>query len=438
MTTRTITLRDALKQIGVNQDTGELRVKGTNTPSDQDQKFSLNVNGHTTVSSYEEDVDKWEAGTLAVGSASIEVGHQVSISDVGATFTYTANKDEGVHNLNPFYKFGESGTVESLRTNRLIGDPNQETIYNEGTTNKPASLVGDFYTIDKTVTVSSNVLNWRQRIRAGTTTPTEPVKFSIYEDTDGNDLAKLLIIIWLPISLWDGKSPGDIIEFYYTGVEGKKTPLQIDNGTTYYLSYESDAYFSLYGDATGPQGATVGQNFTVDLLEIGNVEFLTATGVGTLEHTHTAQTHYIADTNLNPIELNIPYNITDPFKVSDSYPWFPVNNFVVNILDDEETVIHTATLTSINKSYYFFYNEDTDTWYYNIEGVGSTVEVASDHVSTTDFPNHPQIPDNKLSPCADCCGMIRYVETEKAATCEICMKTGDNTYAWTAIKTNTW
>lgn len=438
MSTTTITLRDALKQIGVNQDTGELRIKGTGDAVDLDQRIIVAADGIPEISSYAGDVDKWEKGTLKVGSASIEVGWQVLVGDIGTLLTYALNKEADNFYLMPFYKFSESGTVKDLRIHRLVGDANQITAYNVGTTNLNATLISGTYTIAKEVTTTNSLLNWKQRIRVGTTAPTEPVKFSVYEDTDGDDINKKIIEMWIPVSEWSGKSPGDYITFYYTGAESKKTPIQISDGTTYYVMYESEVTFSLYGDGSAPEGATIGQAYVEDSLITDNVEFLTATGGGTLEHTHTAMTHYISDTTLNKIELNIPYNITSSFKISDAAHWFTVNDFKVNILNQAEEVVHTATLDSYNKSYYFFYNEDDSYWYYHLEGIGEVVKIGSDHSTSVDFCCNDILNNIPADATSRNVGMFRYRTEASASHCEMCMQTGASTYAWTAIKTNSW
>lgn len=96
--------------------------------------------------------------------------------------------------------------------------------------------------------------------------------------------------------------------------------------------------------------------------------------------------NYIADTLSNTVTINIPYEETSAFTVRDEMKEFDANNCIVTIRDDLNAIAHTATLDKRDKGYIFYNSGGTeDDWRYGEIGKGLIIDVASDHVASTDF-----------------------------------------------------
>jgi len=434
-----IKLRDALKQIGVNQDTGELRIKGSSVPAEDDQR--INTDSEVIIlEHYLNNVSQWHPGHLKVGPSSLEIGPQIHIKDAGNILAYGLNHLSDEYRINPYYIFGESGTVDRLRSVRLIGTPNLVVDLHDGTTNHPAvyNPATEKYELIATNSFVVNFLLWKQAFRCGTTIPTAPVDIKVYVTSEA--IENLGTSISLPVSFWAGCSAGDIVDFYFAAeYQGAKTPLAAASGQSYYTIFSSDAPWSLYGDATQAFGRVTGQLYQFDYLMMDNIVELISTGVETLTHDHVINTIYYVDTTLNPVEIKVYTNTLGSFQVNDSDMKFAVNNCTIKIMNaDNITVDHTAVLNFPNGSYDFIYNKDDSTWYYSEVGKGKWVAISSDHTASTDFPYEPQLPDITCDACEEHAGMVKYRTDSNNSYLDMCMKTGSTTYAWVNIKTNNW
>lgn len=401
-------------------------------PDDGDLKLSVTLTGDTVVMEYDDGAEQWLPATFKVGSASLEVGPQVTVSDAGNVQAYTLKYRPDEFRISPYYTFGEDGTVREIVCPRMVGTAGIAIDLHDGVTDHPGVLNGEGkYKTTASNTFTLNFLIWKQAFRVGDTIPTAPLIIRAYVGSESvENLATEMI---LPVSFWDGKSSGDIVEFYFSSkFEGAKTPLAGEEDQTYYTTFESDEPWSLYGDATQAFGRITGQLYTFDRLVTDNtVEVSGAV-------THEALSTYIVDTSGGECEITIPYGIESPFAVRDQKKSFNVAGHAckIYIKDSGGSTVHSATLNNYNKSYHIYF-DGTD-WNYSIEGEGETVAIASDHVSSVDFPYEPRLVPIDKTASADNVGKVRYRETESSSCMEMCMKIGVVTYAWKCFQENTW
>jgi len=217
--------------------------------------------GKTIIKEYRADVQQWIETGFVVGRASIQYGPQISAGDTGTFPAWRINKNPDNYFIPILYEFSKTGEVTKHFSYRLTGLAAQDVENNNGTTNYAAVLTGDKYKVSTTLALGSNFLVWKQKLRVGTTNPTEPVRYRVFEDTDDLDETKKLVEIWLPVSLWSGKSAGDYIEFDLASISAVDVPIQGINGVAYFTVYDSDAVFSLYGDGVQIFDGINGQTF---------------------------------------------------------------------------------------------------------------------------------------------------------------------------------
>jgi|LGOV01.1.fsa_nt_gb hypothetical protein len=411
----------------------EMIIKGSLVnPDDGDLKLSVTPSGDTVVMEYIAGAEQWIPATFKVGSASLEVGPQVTISDAGNLQAYTLNYLPGEFRLHPYYTFGEGGTVREIVCPRMIGPAGLAIDLHDGSTDHPGLLNGGGkYKTTSSNAFSINFLIWKQAFRVGDTIPTAPLIIRAYVGSEAvENLATEMI---LPVSFWDGKVAGDIVEFYFSSkFEGSKTPLAGEAYQTYYTTFESDEPWSLYGDETQAFGRITGQLYTFDRLVTDN----TVEVSGTV--THEVLSTYIVDTSGGECEITVPHGTEAPFTVRDQKKTFNVGSkgCKIYIKDSGGSTIHSATLNNYNKSYHLYF--DGAYWNYSIEGEGETVSIASEHISAVDFPYEPQLADIDLPAIETNAGKVRYQETENSSCMGMCMKTGDSTYEWVCFQVNTW
>ena len=97
---------------------------------------------------------------------------------------------------------------------------------------------------------------------------------------------------------------------------------------------------------------------------------------------HEDYKNYLVDTTAGIVYIDISSEEVRAFTARDMKSNFDVNNCVIRIYDEFNTVIHTATLDKKNKGYIFYY--DTN-WNYGEVGKGLIIAIASDHVASADF-----------------------------------------------------
>ena len=257
-----MTVGNGAKVINVTSENadGIIVIKGDyENPSDGDLILIVE-DDKTIIKKYNSSVGEWVATSFSAGPSSYAVGFQVVIGDTGNILAYRLNRNPEEFRISPYYTFDEDGEVDNVRIPILTGTAKATIENNDGTTDHPAVLTGDEYKLSTTNVMSKNFLAWRQAFKVGDTAPTEPVRYRLFIASDDSDDSKLLSEIYLPVSLWSGKSAGDEIEFYLTYEDIKDQTERLDT-ETYYTVYDSDAQFSLYGDGSEIYDKINGQEF---------------------------------------------------------------------------------------------------------------------------------------------------------------------------------
>jgi len=400
-------------------------------PDDGDLKLSVDESGQTSVKEYSTNAEKWLFSSFHIGSASLQAGNQVFVMDSGNTLAYRLARDDEEFRLLPFYSYGTGGTITPLSVMRMYGPPNLELPFHDGIVDYLAPLVDGVYEHEVPNPYTANFMTWMLTHTIGSVVPSAPLRIRVYVGVRIED--NLLLDMVLPVSLFDGKTTGDDFSYYFSEYYGgPKTPLGGEKDKTYITVMDSVSPWAIKGDATQPYGKVKGQLFDFDMLVTDN----TVEVSGTL--THEALSTYIVDTSGGECEITIPYGIESPFTVRDQSKTFNVANKAckIYIKDSGGSTIHSATLNNYNKSYHIYF--DGVDWNYSIEGEGETVAIASDHVSSVDFPYEPRLAAIDKTASVENVGKVRYRVTSNSSCMEMCMQTGADAYSWKCFQLNTW
>ncbi len=400
-------------------------------PDDGDLKLSVDSSGQTSVKEYSTDAEKWLFSSLHIGSASLQAGNQVFVMDSGNTLAYRLARTPNEFRLLPFYTYGTDGTITALSAMRMYGPPNLELPFHDGTVDYVAPLVGDVYEQEVPNEYTANFMTWMLTHTIGSVVPSAPLRIRVYVDVRTE--ANLLLDMTLPVSLFDGKVSGDDFSYYFSEYYGgPKTPLGGEEGGTYITVMDSVSPWAIKGDGIQPYGKVKGQLFALDQLLTDNTVEVSG------EVTHSTLSTYIVDTSGGECAITIPNGVEASFVVRDKEKKFHKSgkSCFIYIEDSEGVITHSAELDSRNNSFHFYF--DGINWNYSIEGEGEVEAIASDHVSSEDFPNNPMVSNADDAASADIKGMIKYCETANGSQTCVCMKTGVDAYEWVVINQNTW
>lgn len=354
---------------------GVVVIKGSYfTPANGD-RIIIKEGNDTKFLEYNSSVEQWVLVGILVAQGSLDFGLQLSLSDLAEFPAFARKKDPGIYFVPPAVSFTEEGFF------RPVAHPSPTStktkiVLQTGTTNMPSTdnKLGNSFA------VSESYISWGRYITAGNTAPISPVKYEIYEDTAPTDETKKIFERWLPISLWEGKDPGDEIFIdYLSSTDEAKTPIGLSGDASYYIQFSSENPFSLYGNGSELNASIEAQTVEVNRITQDRAEAINS------DFIHKQSTTYFVDTTSDEVTIAIEYGTLSGFKIKDAKSKFFWNSCYVEIEDQSGSVIHTAELDNIFAKAYDFWFYDGD-WYYSEEGDGEVVKVASYHKASEDFP----------------------------------------------------
>jgi len=375
----------ARDELGIDVENNSIKVSGGPGIDADGDEYIEGSSGETKFEKYKTNVSKKVPSGVTVSRNSVKIGPQGSLGDTNSTLAITLTKESGVYNIPATIAISSTGVVSETRTTRNTGAIRQVDV-TPGTTNMEAVLGSGLYRLFSTAPIggTDNEMVFKQGFKCGTTPPTVPVTYRVWENSANDDPDKLIVELDLPVNLWDGKSSGDMMWFIFnqddlSGTIDKTYPILGLNGVDYYTELSSEAAFSMQGDGTHIQDSLYSLPVEFYSVAYHNPILTTATDIA-----HDASAHYYWDTTSASATLEVPYTAGAPFKISDSEKKFHLNNVVVEILNDVGGIAHTATLDNKNETWEFFKVDGV--WQYREEGDGETVPISSDHVASVDFP----------------------------------------------------
>jgi len=315
---------------------------------------------------------------IKLSRGSVTVGEQLGMSDFGSNVGFKIKRDLGTAYLPPVLGVTQAGVSFPLGVAHPEGAMSK-VVFFDGTDNVDAVLDSGKY---KIAVVASSAgagfaFIYNQYLTCGTTAPTSPVTFKIYEASDDTDPNKLMIKTILPVSLWDSKSSGDEIKFNFSENQTEELPITARSDVSFYLEYSSNAPFSLYADGTDLNRAVDSQ--AVSLMFASYDSYLEIDS----DHTHDRSRTYVVDTTDDEVEITIPFGTVNSLIVLDAEKKFKKNSCFVLIKDAGGATAHTLELDKKDRGYKIYFNGTN--WIYNEIGKGECIAVASYHKASVDF-----------------------------------------------------